>query len=373
MVDASTSYVGMDVHKESVTVARLAPGQQVAEVWEVPNEPRAIRRLARKLLREAGGGEVSCCYEAGSCGYVLQRQLRKEDVSCEVVAPSLVPHKPGERIKTDRRDAKKLAFYWRSGMLSVVTPPSLAQEAVRDLVRCREDLRQDLQRSRHRLGKMLLRHGRVYREGNAWTGRHHQWLQELVWETPEQQRVFLEYRVSIEFLQERLRDLDRQLGEVASREPYREPVGWLRCFRGIDTLSAMILLAEVHAIERFDSPRRFMAYLGLVPGEHSSGGSERRTGITKAGNVHVRRVLVEAAWHYRHHPGLGPSLRRRREGQPPTILRLALQAQQRLHRRYQRLAVTLGKPTPKVVTAIARELAGFLWAALVLIPKSTAN
>ncbi|MFN7940466.1 MAG: IS110 family transposase [Thermoanaerobaculia bacterium] len=373
MGNASTSYVGMDVHKAWVTVARGVPGQAAVEVWEVPNEPRAIRRLARRLLREAGSGEVSCCYEAGSCGYTLQRQLGKEGIDCEVVAPSLVPRRPGERIKTDRRDARKLVEYWRSGMLTVITPPSLEQEAVRDLVRCREDVRQDLQRSRHRLSKLLLRNGRVYREGDAWTGRHRQWLQELVWETAEQPRVLAEYRVSIEFLEERLKDIDRQIAEVAQRAPYREPVGWLRCFRGIDTLSAMILLTEVHAIERFDSPRRFMAYLGLVPGEHSSGGSERRTGITKAGNTHVRRMLVEAAWHYRHHPGLGASLRRRREGQPASVLALAHRAQQRLHRRYQRLAVTLGKPTPKVVTAVARELAGFLWAALVRTPKSTSN
>lgn len=370
MGDGSTTFVGMDVHKATVTVARLVAGAKAAEVWEVANEPGAIRRLARKLLREAPG-EVSCCYEAGSCGYALQRQLRRDGVACEVVAPSLVPRKPGERIKTDRRDAKKLAEYWRSGTLTVVRPPSAEQEAVRDLVRCREDVKEDLQRARHRLGKMLLRRGLLFREARAWTARHRAWLRHLVWEQPSEEVVFTEYLMAVELLEERLRVLDKKLAEVAGSVPYREPAGWLRCFRGIDTVSAMTVLAELHGIERFDSPRRLMAFLGLVPGESSSGQTERRGGITKAGNSHVRRVLVEAAWHYRHRPGVGASLRKRREGKPARVIALADRASRRLSARYQRLAVTLGKPSPKVVTAIARELAGFLWAALVPPPPLT--
>jgi len=364
MRESNTTFVGMDVHKASVVVARLAPGAKAAEVWELVNEPRAIRRLAKRLLREAPG-EVSCCYEAGSCGYALQRQLRREGVACEVVAPSLVPFKPGDRIKTDRRDARKLAEYWRSGTLTVVQPPSPEQEAVRDLVRCREDVKDDLLRARHRLSKMLLRRGLVFGEARAWTRRHRDWLRGLVWDQPSDEIVFTEYLLGVELLEERTRVLDKKLGEVAASEPYRERVGWLRCFRGIDTTSAMTVLAELHGIERFDSPRRLMAYLGIVPGERSSGDSARRTGITKTGNSHVRRILVEAAWHYRHRPGVGAALRKRREGQPARIIALADRANRRLSARFQRLAVTLGKPAPKVVTAIARELAGFLWAALV--------
>ncbi len=366
MRDGSTTYIGMDVHKATVTVARLSPGAQSAETWELANDPRSVRRLARKLLREATG-EVSSCYEAGSCGYTLQRQLRKEGVACEVVAPSLVPRKPGERIKTDRRDARKLAEYWRSGSLTVVRPPSPEQEGVRDLLRCREDVRGDLQRWRHRLGKMLLRRGLIYRESRAWTAGHRTWLRSLVWEQSSDEVVFTEYLMAVELLEERLRVLDRKLTEVAASEPYRERVGWLRCFRGIDTVSAMTVLAELHGLERFDSPRRLMAFLGLVPAEHSSGVSERRGGITKAGNTHVRRVLVEAAWHYRHRPGVGLALSKRRAGQPAHIIALADRANRRLSARYQRLAVTLGKPSAKVVVALARELAGFLWAALVPI------
>ena len=364
MGDGSTTYVGMDVHKATVTVARWAPGAQGPEVWEVAHEPRAVGRLARKLLREAPG-EVSSCYEAGACGYALQRHLRREGVACEVIAPSLVPSKPGERIKTDRRDARKLVAYWRSGSLTVVEPPSPAQEAVRDLVRCREAIKQDQLRCRHRLVKLLLRRGLAYRDGRAWTAGHRTWLGGLRWEQASDEIVFTEYLMAVELLDERLRVLDQKLIEVAASEPYRERVGRLRCFRGIDTICAMTLLGELHGIERFGSPRQLMAFLGLVPGEHSSGESARRGGITKTGNTRARRALVEAAWHYRHRPRVGTALRHRRAGQPASVIALADRANRRLSARYQKLAVTLGKPSPKVVTAIARELAGFLWAALV--------
>jgi transposase len=370
MSNASTVFVGLDVHKKSVTVARLTPLATSAEVWEVPNEPRAIHRLASKLVREAAGSHVSCCYEAGGCGYALQRQLMQEGVPCAVIAPSLVPRKPGERIKTDRRDARKLAQYWRSGSLTEVQPPSPQEEAIRDLVRCREALKQDLLRWRHRLSKMLLRRALVYRQGHAWTTRHRAWLHTLVWENPAEDAVFTEYLLAVELFEERLRSLDRKLDEVATSEPYREPVGWLRCFRGIDTVTALTLVAEVHGFERFDTPRQFMAFLGLTPAESSSGQSRRRLAITKAGNCHARRVLIEAAWHYRHRPAVYTPLRKRRHGQPESVIALADRAQRRLFSRFQRLAVALGKPTPKVVTALARELAGFVWATLVLTPPS---
>jgi transposase len=371
MENANTVFVGLDVHKKAMTVARLSPDAAAVEAWEVPNEPRAIRRLASKLLREAGTAQVSCCYEAGVCGYALQRQLRQEGIHCAVVAPSLVPRKPGERIKTDHRDAKKLAEYWRSGMLTEVHSPSPEQEAVRDLVRCREDLKQDLLRWRHRLSKMLLRRALVYRTGHAWTTRHRLWLRGLAWQLPCEEAVFNEYLLAVDRIEERLRFLDTKLAEVAASPPYREPVGWLRCFRGIDTVTAMTIVAEIQDFGRFDSPRRFMAFLGLTPGEASSGQTQRRTGITKTGNAHVRRVLIEMAWHYRHRPAVGPSLRHRRQGQPDQIIALADRALRRLNARYQRLAFALGKPANKVVTALARELAGFLWAALVLTPNQT--
>lgn len=369
MGDGSTTYVGLDVHKATIVVARLAADSSAPEVWSLPNEPRAIHRLASKLKREASG-RVSCVYEAGVCGYALQRLLGKEGISCEVVAPSLVPRKPGERIKTDRRDAKKLAELWRAGLLTVVTAPSAEQEAVRDLVRCREDVRAELLRARHRLSKMLLRRALVLHGTRNWTRSHREWLRGLRFEQASDEFVFTEYLMAVEWLEARLAVLDQKLSEAAELEPYREPVGWLRCFRGIDTITALSVVAELHGIERFGSPRQLMSFVGLVPGEYSSGESQRRTGLTKAGNAHLRRVLIETAWHYRHRPGVGAGLRKRRQGQPAAVLLLADRAQRRLHQRYQRLAIGLGKPTPKVIAAVARELTGFLWAALHLTPAA---
>lgn len=367
-----TTYVGMDVHKKDIVVALLLPDSQEPSEWKLRNEPRAVRRLAKRLSREAVG-ELVCMYEAGPCGYTLQRQLLKEGIGADVVAPSLIPVKPGERIKTDRRDARKLAAAARAQMLTVVRPPTEDEEAVRDLCRCREDGREDLTRARHRLNKMLLRRGFVYRAGKNWTQRHRQWLRSLAFEDLPSRTVFEDYLAAVEYLEERLRELGSRLEEVAQQEPYRERVGWLRCFRGIDTITAMTILAELHDFRRFESPRRLMSYLGLVPSEHSSGERTRRGAITKAGNSHVRRLLVESSWHYRHRPGVSATLRRRREGQPQEILALADRAQRRLHRRFHRLVLASGKAPQKAVVAIARELVGFLWAALYLYPATEAR
>jgi len=355
--------VGLDAHKESIQVAMLVPGRREPLEWQLANEPQAVRRLAKKLLQGAPE-DVVCCYEAGPCGYALQRQMQAVGVRCQVVAPSLIPVKPGERVKTDRRDARKLADLLRAGLLTEVHPPTVEEEAARDLCRCREDAKEDLLRSRHRLVKMLLRRGRVWIAGKrTWTKAYYEWLRGLRFELPADQAVFEDYLLAIEQIEERIARVDIKLEAMAQEEPYREPVGWLRCFRGIDTVTAMTLVAELHDFRRFHSPRELMAYLGLVPSEHSSGGSQRRGSITKAGNSHVRRVLVETAWHYRHAPALSKKYRRRRRGQPAWILAVADRAQQRLHRRYVRLCAR-GKPHNKVTVAIARELVGFIWVAL---------
>jgi transposase len=283
-------------------------------------------------------------------------------VSCDVIAPALIPRKAGERIKTDRRDARKLAELLRAGLLTVVRPPTPEEEAVRDLCRARDDAREDLQRCRHRLGKLFLRRGLHY-PGRNWTRRHREWIDSLAWTHTAERAVVDDYLLAIDHTEARVVELDAQLTEIAQREPYREPVGWLRCFRGIDTLSAMLILAELHDFRRFASPRALMAYLGLVPGEHSSGETHRRGRITRTGNALVRRVLVEIAWHYQHRAGVGRALKRRREGQPSRVIAIADKAQQRLCRRFRRLAAT-HKPPPKVAVAVARELAGFVWAAL---------
>ena len=355
-----TTHVRIDAHKAELHVAMLAPDATAPVTLTVRNEARAVERLRRKLQR-AAPGSVSCCYEAGPCGYALQRQLEGGRVQCQVIAPALVPRKPGERIKTDRRDARKLAELHRAGLLTVVQAPTPAEESVRDLCRARDDARADRQRCRHRLGKLLLRRGLHY-PGRAWTQAHRRWVDGLSWPHPADRVVVEDYLLAIDHLDARLGELDAQLAAVASTEPYREPVGWLRCFRGIDTLTAMLLLAELHDFQRFPTPRALMAYLGLVPGEHSSGDRHRRGPITKAGNTLARRLVVEAAWHYRHRPGVGQTLARRRSGQPGRVIALADKAQQRLCRRFRRLVEH--KPSPVVTVAVARELVGFLWAAL---------
>jgi transposase len=295
---------------------------------------------------------------------VLQRQLEAAAaLVCEVIAPSLIPVRPGERIRTDRRDARKLVKAYRSDELTVVHPPTEEEEAVRDLVRCREDAKEDLLRSRHRLSKFLLRRGHVFRGGKAWTQKHEQWLSKIAWVHASDQEVFDSYRLMILQLRDRIQALDERIEELSRKEPYAKPVGWLRCFRGIDTVTAMTIVVELHDPGRFQRARELMSYLGMVPSEDSSGDRIRRGGLTKAGNSHVRRVLIEASWCNRHKPAVGYRLRKRREGQPAWVIAHADRAMQRLSQRYYRL-LARGKPHNKVVAAVARELVGFIWAVL---------
>jgi transposase len=283
-------------------------------------------------------------------------------VRCEVIAPALMPRKPGKRVKTNVRDSCKLVELGRAGLLIAVHPPTPAEEAVRDLARARDDAREDLQRCRHRLGKLLLRRGLHY-QGRNWTRGHRRWIDSLTWTHAAERVVVEDYLLAIDHTEARVIELDAQLGQIAETEPYRDPVAWLRCFRGIDTLTAMLILAELHDLRRFPSAPALMAYLGLVPGEDSSGEKHRRGRITRTGNALVRRVLVETAWHYQHRPSVGVALARRRKGQPGRVIAIADKAQQRLCRRFRKLAAE-HKPSPKIAVAIARELAGFIWAAL---------
>lgn len=360
MSDGSTS-VGIDAHKKDLQVAMLVSRATAPVTWTVANEPRAIARLWRKLEQQAAG-PVVCCYEAGGCGYGLQRQLQRGRVQCQVIAPALSPRKAGDHIKTDRRDARKLAELLRAGLLTEVQPPTPADEAARDLVRARDDARADVLRCRHRLGKRLRRRSLHY-PGRNWTAAHRLWLRSLSWEHAAEQRVVADYLLALDQGEARLAELDAALAELASSARYRDAVGWLRCFRGIDTLTAIVIVADLYDVRRFRTPRALMSYLGLVPGEHSSGEHTRRGPITKAGNTLVRRILVEAAWHYQHRAGIGPALARRRTGQPARVVAIADKAQQRLCRRFRRL-VAAHKPTPNVAVAVARELSGFVWAAL---------
>jgi transposase len=358
--------VALDDSKRKVVVGILRPGSTEPELRELPKEPHLIRRLFQRLTRE---GDVRACYEAGVSGYDLYRQITACGVECQVMAPALTPRRPGQRIKTDRRDAAKLVRLFRAGELTAIHVPDEAEEGVRDLMRCREDSRRDVLRWRHRLLKFLDRHGRLYVTGKNWTQRHWTWIRSQRFELPVLQRTLEATLFALEQALARVAELDKEVAAIAATERYQAPVGWLRCFRGIDTLSAMILLAEIVDFQRFRHPRELMAYLGLVPSEYSSGPAERRGAITKAGNSHARRALVEAAWHYRHRPTVSDALRHRTAAQPPHIVGQAWRAQQRLHRRYRHL-IGHGKRPPIAVVAVARELVGFIWAAMTQRPAA---
>jgi len=355
-------FVGLDVHKTSINVALLVGGEPVQE-WQLSNDARSLKKLVKRVHAAAPGSETLSCYEAGPCGYVVHRELTRLGLPCAIVAPSMIPVKPGEHIKTDRRDARKLATMLRSGMLTAIRPPDEAQEAVRDLCRCREAARKDLLRSRHRLTKMLLRRGLTYEGKSPWTKSHREWLFSLELEHPADQATLDDYLIGVQQLEQRITMLNERLQLVAQQPPYQQPVAWLRCFRGIDTVTALAVVAELHDFRRFPGPRQLMAFLGLVPSEYSSGGNQQRGSITKAGNGHVRRLLVEAAWHYRHVPRVNGVIAGRRAGQPTAIVALAQRAESRLNRRFRRL-VERGKPANKALIAIARELVGFIWRAL---------
>jgi transposase len=357
-----TTHVGLDVHAERIVIASLVGQSREPVLSDIPNVEKVIRRTFQRLAKESY--DLRCCYEAGPCGFELHRQLTAMGITCEVIAPSLIPIRSGDRVKTDRRDATKLARLYRAGELTTITVPSADQEAVRDLVRARDDVRRDLAAARQRLGKFLLRHGRLFHEGRNWTQRFWVWLRAQRFERECERLTFEHYVHEVEHLLERRIDLDRQLAAVARAGPFAEPIAKLSCLRGISTLSALALVAEIGDFRRFESPRRLMGFLGLVPREYSSGGKEKRGGITKTGNSHARRILVEAAWAYRHRPAFGPRTLAALRTQPPAVTEYVKKAQIRLHRRYTKL-VGRGKKSQIAVTAVARELCGFTWGLMV--------
>lgn len=354
-------HVAFDVHAETIAVAVAEPRGDVRSVGVIPNRPEAVAKLLRKLgPRE----QLRVCYEAGPTGYVLYWQLTQLGVACAVIAPSLVPTKAGDRVKTDRRDAEKLARCYRAGDLTPVYVPDAAHEALRDLVRAREAAKQDQLRARHRVSKLLLRHGRRRPAGMAaWGSRHLLWLQAQHFELAALQATFLDYDYEVEHARRRVLQLEQAIETAVAAAPpgMRAIISALQTLRGIRLVVAATIVSEVGTLARFAHPRLLMGYSGLVPREHSSGERVHRGGITKSGNVHLRRVLIEAAWAYRHYPGVSGLLKRRQAGQPTNITSLAWQAQRRLCARYRHFAAR-GMPTPKVVTIVARELLGFIWA-----------
>ena len=354
------THVGLDVHKDTIAIAKLCPKSDTPLVWQIPNEAKVIRRTFRKLL--AGEDELRCSYEAGPCGFDLYRQLEAMGIECVVVAPSLIPRKPGERIKTDRRDAIKLARLDRARELTPIHVPTCDDEAVRDLVRAREDVRRDLVAARNRLSKFLLRHGRTYREGKNWTGRFREWLASQTFQHAPEKLTFDHYLAAVVHQEACRAHLEKEIAAIAATPAYTQAVQRLSSLRGIAVLSSMVLLSEIQDFRRFKHPRELMAYVGLVPSERSSGATERRGGITKTGNAHARRILVEAAWHYRHPPAAKGRVHHSLRGQPAARIAFARNAQARLHKRYVRL-LGRGKSRQTAVVAVARELCGFVWAA----------
>jgi transposase len=357
----STTIIAFDQHAATTVAAVLLPGHRTPALHSLTSDASTIVRFVERLRRQ---GAVRCCYEAGPCGFELQRALQARAIPCDVIAPALIPRRPGDRIKTDRRDAGHLAVLYRAGALTAIHIPTEQEEAVRDLLRCREDIRADLLRARHRLSKFLLRHGRRFTATKkAWSKRHDAWLRQQTWPLPALDQTHRAYLRAVDEVLARLRDVEPELRALLDVEPLATRVRRLRCFRGIDDLTALTIAAELGDPRRFATAPSTMAFVGLVPSEHSSGSKRAQGGITKTGNAHLRRVLVESAWHDRHHPFVSGMLRARQRGAPAAVIARAWAAQQRLHRRYQRLAAR-GKPKQHIVTAVARELTGFVWAAL---------
>lgn len=354
------TWVGIDDAADRLDVAVFC-GNEASPRHEFPvgNDAQGWGKLIKKL--KSMPGELRCVYEAGVNGYHPYRVFQDHGIACDVVAPALTPRKPGDRVKTDKIDARKLAIMHRSGDLTSIMVPKEEQEAVRDLMRAREDVLEDLQRMRRRLGSFLLRRGLRYRAGKAWTLGHLKWLKGLKFENQHLQNVLDEYRSALDDAAERLKRFEEQVEQTAEQEPYKKLVSYLMGLRGVKVITAMTIIAEAVDLKRYTSAPGYMDSMGVVPSEFSSGGKRRQGPITKTGNSHERRVLVESAWHYRWAPGLSKTLKKRRAGLPPEILAVVRKADQRLHKKYTAL-VNKGKSNKIAAVAVARELAGFIWA-----------
>jgi transposase len=357
-LSADPIHLGLDVSKDQIAVGILRWDEQIPDTTLMFNDEPSVRRL---IDRFPDRGQLRVCYEAGPTGYGLYRLLRSMGVACEVIAPALIPKAPADRVKTDRRDCRRLARLHRAGELVAIRVPTEAEEAVRDLCRARVDLVEDRTRTRHRLSKFLLRHDRVWRGGDPWTGKHVQWLAGQRFDEAALRATYSHYRAVVAARDAELAAIEADLAHWYRHGPFAEAVQRLIAYRGVAHLGALTIASEVGDWRRFPTARTFMGFTGLVPSEYSSGAAVRRGRITKAGNAHLRTQLVESAWAYQHRPSLGAVLRRRQDGADPATAARSWTAQQRLCARFRRLSAR--KNSRNVVTvAIARELAGFLWA-----------
>lgn len=358
VTSAGAVHLGMDTSKDTIVVAVLGPGEEFPAVDRIVNREEAVRRLVGRF----GDRErLRACYEAGPGGYDLYRLLASMGVACEVVAPSLIPKGGSDRVKTDKRDAVRLARLHRAGELTPVRVPSLAEEAVRDLARVRAAVLADRKRAQQRLTAMLMRHGRIWREGSYWTRAHRAWIAAQSFTEPALVTALAFHRAALDARESELACVECELARWALRDPLAAAVARLGCYRGIGELTALTLAAEVVDWRRFPAARAFMGFTGLVPCEYSSGQRTWRGHITKAGSAPVRTALIEAAWAYRCRPAIGTALARRQRGASPETIARSWKAQRRLHGKYAAMTAR-GKAAPEAVTAVARELAGFVWA-----------
>jgi transposase len=356
-------FVGLDVHAETIAVAVAETSGEVRSLGVIPNRLESIRKMVHKV---GAVQHLRACYEAGPTGYVLYWQLTQLGVACEVIAPSLVPTKAGDRVKTDRRDAEKLARCYRAGELTAVWVPDEAHEALRDLVRAREAAKKDQLKARHRLGKFLLRHGRRPEGMKAWTKQYLEWIGTHVhFEQAALEATLQDYRDEVKHVAERIVKLEKAIDEAVGQAPAqtRAVIEALQALRGVAQTTAATIISELGSLVRFESPRQLMGYSGLVAREHSSGNRIQRGGITKTGNAHLRRVLVEAAWAYQHRPNVTGYLLRRQKSLALSdeVKEIAWKAQYRLNKRYKAMDAR-GKNKNQIVTALGRELLGFIWA-----------
>ena len=351
-------FVGLDVHKDSIAVA-VAEGEggPARFLCTVANDLPKLLRALRKL---GDPKRALCCYEAGPTGFGLCRRLKEEGYDCMVVAPGLIPVRSGDRIKTDRRDAEKLSHFLRSGDLTPVHVPDDRTESIRDLERARDDVKQDETRARHRLGKFLLRHERRWAGNSNWTKGHMEWIRQQAFEHEAHNQVLREYLRALDLASEALQRLDNAIADAVKGWKLEPLVQNYQALRGVRILTASVIAAEVGDMRRFPTAKHFMAFAGLVPSESSSGDTIRRGPITRTGSKHLRRVLIEAAWSYRSPPKMSPQIRERCRDIPPDLEAIGWKAQERLHRVYRRM-MGRGRHRNVVITAIARQLAGFIW------------
>ena len=357
----SIAYVGNDVHQNTITMAVFKDHEgEPFLVKTLKNDKRPVQKFYLRLKRDY---DIQACYEASGCGYVFYRWLKEIGIKCAVIAPSSIAQRKGRRIKTDKRDARSLGQKYRNGDLSVVHVPEEKEEAARSLTRLREQMMKQQKQTKQYVLKFLQLRDLVYREGDNWTQKHWIYLQRLEFNNETERFVFNTYLQKLEHMGMELRLINEKINEMAFSETYADAVGKLRCFRGIDTITAISLITEIIDFKRFGSAREIMAFLGLVPGQDSSGDIKKYLGITKIGNRRVRRLLVESAWHYRHRPAITDSLKKRQQGQPQEVISHSWKAQKRLHNKYARLFMR-GKKKQQIIVAVARELIGFVWSVM---------